>query len=119
MEPKRPILWHQGLFLQPHHFQYLEDYIKDFYTPFIRYRVNDLWGVVKADINLDSLNEFVFELNKGEFIFKDGSWVVFPGNSILKSRSFKEEWFDVDKPFFCISGPKKKLSKDAKKMFFL
>ncbi len=118
MQPLRPILWHQGLFLQPQHFQYLESYIKSLHYPFLKYREHDFWGVVEVEINQESLNDFIFEVIKGEFIFKDGSWISFPYNAKLKPRSFEEEWTDPDKPFHVYLGLKK-LSRDEKNIRLL
>ncbi len=56
-----------------------------------------------------SIDQRIFEIIKCEFIFQDGTWVKFPGNASVLSRSFKELSFDVegDKPVTVYIGIKK------------
>ncbi|WP_456324907.1 type VI secretion system baseplate subunit TssK [Desulfonauticus submarinus] len=116
MQPLKPILWHQGLFLQPQHFQYLENYFSSLTHLLFKYRENEFWGVVKLQINETSLNEFIFDILNGEFVFRGGEWISFPGNAHLKRRSFEEEWTDPDKPFYVFLGLKK-IAQDEKNVF--
>ena len=118
MQPLKPIFWHQGLFLQPQHFQYLETYVQSFQYPLLKCREHDFWGVLELEINSASLNDFIFEVLRGEFIFKDRTWISLPGNARLKRRSFESAWLDPDKPFQIYLGLKR-LSKDEKNIRFL
>ncbi len=117
MEPISPLLWYQGLFLQPQHFQYLEEYCRSFSYPVVKTFFKDFWGVSKLKINEELLNDMVVEILRGEFIFRDGSWVSYPGNAKIETRSFEEDWIDPDKPFWVYIGLKR-LKKNEKNVFF-
>ncbi|MDQ7031988.1 MAG: type VI secretion system baseplate subunit TssK [Desulfonauticus sp.] len=86
----RPILWHQGLFLQPHHFQQLERNIEYLFSSVLCKAKPFFWGITSLDIDIDSIGEGYFKINKLEALFQDGSWVAFPGNAKIVSRSFKQ-----------------------------
>ncbi|MEN6620262.1 MAG: type VI secretion system baseplate subunit TssK [Smithella sp.] len=98
MKAIKPILWHQGLFLQPQHFQYNDSYIQSLLNPLMTYLQPYMWGVCNISIGEAVLNNQIFEIEEGQFIFQDGTWVTFPGNAFIQSRSFKDHWKESDKP---------------------
>ncbi len=97
MKAIKPILWHQGLFLQPQHFQYHDFYIQSLLNPLMSYIQPHLWGVCNLSISEAVLNNQIFEIEEGQFIFQDGTWVSFPGNAVIQSRSFKDYWKEPEK----------------------
>ena len=99
MEPCQPLFWHQGLFLQPQHFQLLELYQQSQLTPLQQYPQPYFWGVCRLAIEEAALANYTFALAGGEFIFQDGAWAVFPDNAVVSARSFKKDWTEGDKPF--------------------
>lgn len=99
MNPRGPIYWYQGLFLQPQHFQQAGLYIESLLTPLKSYLTPFFWGVCELGINESRLKEFEFELSKGEFLFKDGTWVGIGHNAVIKPRSFKALWERFHEPF--------------------
>jgi len=106
-DPIRPIFWYQGLFLQPQHFQW-QDLLHQFrLRPFQSYGHPYFWGFAKLRIQEDVLKNETFEIMECEALFQDGSWVVFPGNATLSSRSFKGVWTEMDKPFNIYIGLRK------------
>lgn len=107
METQRPIFWHQGLFLQPHHFQQHDLYIQGLQAPLRKFLTPYCWGVAGFEYSKGALENFTFDVVTGEFLFPDGSYVVFPGNSILEARSFEDTWVQLDKPFTIYLGLKK------------
>ncbi len=104
MQPQSPIFWHQGLFLQPQHFQLTEVYHRFCFEPFTRYGFQYLWGVGALQVNEPGFGNKLFEVLQGEFLFPDGAHAVFPGNCILQSRSFDEAWVESEKPFNVFVG---------------
>ena len=104
---ERPLFWHQGLFLQPHHFQQENLHVQSLLTPFHRFLQPHLWGSAGLEIQEAALGTFSFKLLKGEFLFPDMTHVVFPGNAVLDARSFDEAWEDGGKPFTVYAGLKK------------
>ncbi len=91
MNPEKSIFWHQGLFLQPQHFQQTDLYHRSLLTPLHKYRQPFPWGICNVEINEAALLDRVVEFTKFEAVFQDYSWVVSGKNCTLSSRSFAEE----------------------------
>ena len=106
INPKAPIYWHQGLFLQPEHFQQANLYTESLLTPFQNYLRPYFWGACNLDIDTGALKQYSFSLNEGEFLFKDGTWAALKHNAILKPRSFKGVWEKFHEPFVIYVGIK-------------
>ncbi len=90
MNTLKPIYWHQGLFLKPHHFQYLQAYqqqdsltIKENLEPYF-------WGISKLNIDKKELLNKNFSLQDLELIFMDGTVVKLPENAVVAERSFED-----------------------------
>ncbi|PKN62642.1 MAG: type VI secretion system baseplate subunit TssK [Deltaproteobacteria bacterium HGW-Deltaproteobacteria-15] len=105
----RGLFWHQGLFLQPQHFQHLDSYCRSLLTPLSDYLRPYFWGVNRLRIEESALQSHVFELSQVEVLFRDGAWVVYPGNALLQPRPFKDVPFDFEsgKPMRVYLGMKK------------
>lgn len=102
-----PLFWHQGLFLQPQHFQLFDRYIEslaNFATPYLQ---PHFWGVGAMRIQDASLGNLSLNIVQGAFIFPDGTVATYPGNSLLDSRSFSEGFFEGGKPLECYVGVRK------------
>ena len=109
----RPIFWHEGLFLQPHHFQWQDLYFQSLIEPLNRYWQPAMWGTGRITIHEEALSNYVFNVLGGEFRFRDMTHAVFPGNAVLESRNFESAWKDKGKPFTVYIGIRK-LSRTAK-----
>lgn len=107
MDLQRPLFWSQGLFLQPHHFQLTDLYCQSLLLPLHRFLVPHFWGIAKLEISETALANLTFNVTQGEFLFPDGSFAVYPGNSVLQGRSFETAWQEKDKPFTIFLGLKK------------
>lgn len=99
MNNSKPIFWHQGLFLQPQHFQLSEQYHDARLYPYQTFMQPHFWGVCTIAMLGSSLNHRSCEIESGEFIFADGTYVSLPDNSVISPRSFEDEWVDPEKPF--------------------
>ncbi len=99
MQANKPIFWHQGLFLQPHHFQLQERYFHSLLDPFRQFVQPYTWGAASWRVDEPLLLNQTFDLTEGSFIFQDGTWVTLPGNGVLQARSFKAVWTDTERPF--------------------
>jgi type VI secretion system protein ImpJ len=104
---QKPLYWHQGLFLQPQHFQLLDLSMKSHLAPIYNYMTPFLWGTGEIHIQRTALGARSFDLIKGDFLFPDGTYAVVPGNAIIESRSFNEAWVEGGKPFSVYVGVKK------------
>ncbi|MFP4667966.1 MAG: type VI secretion system baseplate subunit TssK [Desulfobacterales bacterium] len=107
MKSKCPLYWHQGLFLQPHHFQQFDQYQQSLLIPLKEQLTPFFWGIIESRINKEALKSQVLEVNKVDLVFPDGTWVQYPGNSFLQSRSFDQDWVEADKPFTAYLGLRK------------
>ncbi len=92
MSIQKPLFWQQGLFLQPQHFQLMEQSFRDLLTPVNQFITPYFWGVINLEIKETRLTNRILELQSGAFIFPDGAYVVLPGNAVMNVRSFDESW---------------------------
>jgi type VI secretion system protein ImpJ len=98
MTAQRPILWQQGLFLQPQHFQLIDRSFQSLLSPFHDYITPNFWGIGEIEIQKAALGTRIFNLLKGTFLFPDGTHVVLPGNAVFEPRTFNEAWIEGGKP---------------------
>lgn len=99
MNPRGPIYWHQGLFLQPEHFQQATMYVESLLVPY-RNQINPhFWGVCNLVLDTVALREYKISIGDGEFLFRDGTWVSINHNAVLTPRSFKDLWERSHEPF--------------------
>lgn len=108
-ESKKPLYWHQGLFLQPQHFQQFDLYVQSLLTPFYSYQMPYFWGVKNINIQESALQQRVFEIQQAEVIFQDRTWAAFPGNALIQPRSFEDVPLDLEgeNPFRIYLGIRK------------
>jgi type VI secretion system protein ImpJ len=104
---ERPLFWHEGLFLQPQHFQLEDLHFQSLLTPFHRLLQPHFWGIGDVDIQETALGNKTFNLLRGEFLFPDRAYVKFPGNAVLEARSFDEAWVEGGKPLTVYIGLRK------------
>jgi len=107
MSIQKPIYWHQGLFLQPQHFQLLDQSFRTLLTSFQHFAAPFFWGIGSMDIQHAMLGTRSFNLAKGQFVFQDGSYVSLPENAVLEARRFEEDWVDGGKAFRVYIGIRK------------
>jgi type VI secretion system protein ImpJ len=107
MDIQRPLLWHQGLFLQPQHFQMLDLSFQSLLVPFYHFIEPHFWGVGESEIQKAALANRTLNPLKGEFLFPDGTYTVFPGNALIEARSFDEAWVEGGTPLTVYVGLKK------------
>jgi type VI secretion system protein ImpJ len=99
MKPAKPVLWYQGLFLQPQHFQQFDLYVQSLLTPLFGCLQPFFWGVSRLEIREETLKELTFDIAHGEILFPDGTWVVIPENTAVFPRTFRKEEMEAGKTF--------------------
>lgn len=104
---KRPLFWHQGLFLQPQHFQMNDRFGELLLTPIHRFLNPHFWGTAEMEIQQAALGNYTFNLESGKFLFPDMAYVVFPDNARIQARSFEKAWEESGKTFSVYLGLKK------------
>ena len=85
---KRPLFWHQGLFLQPQHFQLKDLHDQSLLTPLHKYLNPHFWGIADIEIQQAALGNYSFDLSRGAFLFPDMTFAVFPDNAVIQARTF-------------------------------
>lgn len=98
MRKRKPIYWHQGLFLQPQHLQYGDIHQSQQSAALVALSSPHFWGLVSLALNENALANRQFEVDSGQFLFADGTLVDVPGNAVLPSRSFASDWTDTNRP---------------------
>lgn len=88
MSALRPIFWHQGLFLQPQHFQYNDLLLQQNQAELWSLMTPYPWGVIHVEVDEAALATFQLRLLQLKLLMRDGSAVHYPGNAIVESRSF-------------------------------
>ncbi|WP_031482728.1 type VI secretion system baseplate subunit TssK [Maridesulfovibrio frigidus] len=107
MHANKPLFWHQGLFLQPQHFQLSDLHQLHRLRALREYGQPHFWGLTRLDIREGALERRNFEVSDVEVLFDDGNFVSFPGNAKLEPRSFDKAWVDGEKPFMVYLGLRK------------
>ena len=113
MNTKRPLFWHQGLFLQPQHFQYADAHNAWAATALDRGIHPNHWGVVELGLNEERLSSGVIELERATFLFRDGTLVSVPDNAVIATRDFRAAWGPDDSTFTVYVGLKRLVEADA------
>ncbi len=104
---ERPLFWHQGLFLQPQHFQLADLHAQSLLTPFYRFHFSFPWGIGGIQIQEAALENSTFNVLKGDFLFPDGACAVLPDNAVFEARSFDGAWTEDGRPLDVYLGLKK------------
>jgi type VI secretion system protein ImpJ len=107
MDIQKPLFWHQGLFLQPQHFQLQDLSLRSQLAPFREWLCPHFWGVRSLEIKKAALGFKSFGALKGSFLFSDGTFVDLSGNAILEDRSFDDSLLENRKNVTVYVGIKK------------
>ncbi len=107
MDDKQGIYWHQGMFLQPQHFQTADLHHQFQLTPIHEGGLPHFWGVGELDLVPAAVANRSLEVASAKLLFPDRSYVEYPGNCVIKTRSFDTDWVEGDKPFMVYLGIRK------------
>lgn len=107
MNVHRPLFWHQGLFLQPQHFQLQDQAVQTRLIPFLHYQQPHFWGVGALEIDPGALGSGSLSLQTGSFLFPDGTYVELPGNALVDPRPFDGGALEGGKPLQAYLGLRK------------
>lgn len=103
----KPLFWHQGLFLQPQHFQLQDRYHSALLEPAYQNVTPHFWGVLKMVVEEAALGNRSFGLSQGAFLFPDTTYAVINENALLQARSFETAWEDGGQSFSVFLGIRK------------
>jgi len=82
------ILWREGMFLCPQHLQGFARQVDARIHSSETLGSAGSWGVVRAEIDLESLERDVFRLVSAQVVFPDGTLAAFPENAHVDQREF-------------------------------
>ena len=97
MEINAPIYWHQGMFLQPQHFQLDALARETALNDLVNAMAPDLWGLGELDIAAPALRNQCFEIRRARLRFARGSMLHYPGNALIAARRFDATWLETGK----------------------
>lgn len=106
MKVLRPVFWHEGLFLQPHHLQLQDLFHQELWTTGLRCVLPFPKGFLELEIRKEALVDLKFEIVRLELVFSDGTWVKIPGNAELEGRSLHGLWNEKAEPLEVYLGIK-------------
>ncbi len=107
MDFRTATYWHQGLFLQPQHFQRQELHQQFLKKPLFDLIAPHFWGVGELECAPESLSTHTVEVRRARLIFAQNTYVEFPGNAVIPPRSFDKVWTNTDQPLDVYLGLKK------------
>ena len=106
MEDKQGIYWHQGMFLQSQHFQMADLHSQFQYKPVQEAGLPHFWGVGELELSASATANRTVEVQSARLIFPDRTYVEYPGNAVIRTRTFDAAWVEGDKPFTVYLGLK-------------
>lgn len=97
MEFNAPIYWHQGMFLQPQHFQLDALARQARLDDLVNALAPDLWGIGELEIAAPALRNQCFEIRSATLRFARGGLLRYPGNALIAPRRFDPSWLEGGK----------------------
>ncbi|MFP4033944.1 MAG: type VI secretion system baseplate subunit TssK [Desulfovermiculus sp.] len=94
----QPIYWHQGQFLQPHHLQLQEQWIRSELWPEKEWMQPFFWGVDQVVFDSTALQSGTLHLTQGRVLFPDGTLAACPDNALIEPRSLADAQVSGDQP---------------------
>src|SRR5438552_15021707 len=79
----RPVHWHEGMFLRPHHFQAADRFAARLVDQNARFAQWHAWGLRRCAIDTEALGGFRFVVRALEARFRDGTTVSLPEDAPL------------------------------------
>ena len=111
MDEAQGIYWHQGMFMQPQHFQMADLHGQFQIKPLLETGLPHFWGVGALELASAAIPNRVIEVRSAQLLFPDRSYIEYPGNAVIAPRSFDSAWVEgrveSDKPFTVYLGLKK------------
>src|SRR5215813_273615 len=85
----RPIHWHEGMFLRPHHFQAAQRYWSYQTSLGDKWDLHYNWGLRAIDLDLDGLANFRFVVRSLKARLTDGTLISIPEDGVLPPVDLK------------------------------
>ena len=85
----RPVHWHEGMFLQPQHFQTAARYFTEATQRSAKWATHHNWGLRTVDLDLDALTNSRFVVRSLQACFRDGTPIAVPEDGVLAALDLK------------------------------
>src|SRR5688500_20119791 len=79
----RPVHWHEGMFLRPHHFQAAQRQQDHLLARNEKWTLHHNWGLRSIDLDLDALANYRLVVRSLEVRLRDGAAAVLPDEGLL------------------------------------
>lgn len=98
--------WHEGLFLQPHHFQHLQRQVVMQAGVERRLAWSYPYGIVEAKLSGDAMENMLIRFDRLRVVMPSGIDVCFPENADLPALDIKRRFSASSQPFMvCLAVP--------------
>ncbi|KML54615.1 type VI secretion protein [Burkholderia cepacia] len=108
----KSVYWHQGMLLQPQHFQLSELHQQFRLEPWLAAGMPHFWGVGELTLSEASIDNRVIEIRSARLLFPDRSYTEYPGNAVVAARTFDPAWLDEGRPLV-VHVALERLARDA------
>ncbi|WP_350029341.1 MULTISPECIES: type VI secretion system baseplate subunit TssK [unclassified Caballeronia] len=98
MEHKQAVYWHQGMFLQPQHFQLADQHSRFTQTPLYEAGVPHFWGVGALELSRSAIANRTIDVQRARLLFRDHHYAEYPENAVIAPRTFEASWVQGDRP---------------------
>ncbi len=95
---QQKVLWTEGMFLTPHHFQQWDRYYENLLNQRMRAQAPLGWGVNELTLNEEALDNGQFSINRVHAILPDGMVVNAPETDEVPAARDIGEHFGADTP---------------------
>jgi len=85
----RPVHWHEGMFLRPHHFQAAQRHASDELTRGTRWNLHHDWGLRAVELDADAVANHRFAVRSLRARLRDGTLVSLPEDGDLPALDLK------------------------------
>jgi len=92
-----PLYWHQGLFLQPQHFQLLNQQLPEMLIPLLSKLSPHFYGLISGGLNVSALAAQRLELAETSLLLPQSASVLScPGNAVCAARLIQPDSIPAD-----------------------
>ena len=85
----RPVHWHEGMFLRPHHFQAAHRYLASDLTRGTRWNLHHDWGLRHIELDRDALGNSRLVIRSLKARLRDGTLISLPDEGDLPALDLK------------------------------
>ncbi|WP_446469175.1 type VI secretion system baseplate subunit TssK [Xenorhabdus stockiae] len=96
MNKSEKVIWTEGMFLRPHHFQQAESYLEAYVRDWGKAQLPYYWGFLTLELNQEFLNQGKIMLSSASGIFPDGTPFSFDGANAPEPLQLSENQTEIN-----------------------